>query len=231
MSGAKLAILYGYVPCQLGLCGPDDARKKKIISRFLRGENKFKKEIEKILKEFKGAYPYYQLIAHSNRIKNPLDRKVVEAYWIGNKLLDKVKVADFKKMILDSFVPLGKISREKAEGLSEKSLPYHNFHVLFLGSVTGRAKLEGKLLDVCRVSWGRVIKKSKLFLIVEYQPINIRKKFYLAESIAKKIKWKKNILPKVNIGDWVSIHWNTAIQVLEPKEIVNLNKYTNKILK
>lgn len=231
MSGARLAILYGYVPCQLGLCGPEDEKKRKIISRYLQGEDKFEKEIEKILKEFQGAYPYYQLIAHSNKIKNPLDRKVVEAYWIGNEFLEKVKVADFKKMIVDSFVPLGMISRRKAENLSKNALPYHSFHVLFLGSVTGRAKLEGKMLDVCRVGWGKVIKITKEFLNIEYRPINIGKKFSLAMNARKKIKWNKSILPKVKIGDWVSVHWNTAIQVLDPEEIKNIEKYTNKILK
>ncbi len=231
MSGARLAILYGYVPCQLGLCGPEDGKKRKIISRYLQGEGRLEKKIEKILQEFKGAYPYYQLIARSNKIKNPLDKKVVEAYWIGNNFLDKVRVADFKRMIRDSFVPLGKISKKKADDLSKNSLPCHNFHVLFLGSVTGRVKLEGKLLDVCRVSWGKVKNISREILTVEYRPVEIKKRPKLAKSVIKKIKWNKNILPKVNVGDWVSIHWNTAIQVLKPKEIENLDKYTNKILK
>ena len=231
MSGARLAILYGYVPCQLGLCGPEDSKKRKVISRYLKGEKKLESEIRKILKEFKGAYPYYQLIARSNKIKNPLYVKVVEAYWIGNELLDKVKTADFKKMILNSFVPLGKISRKKADDLSKNSLAYHNFHVLFLGSVTGRAKLEGKLLDVCRVSWGRVKNISRETLTVEYKPIVIRRKPTLAGSVSKKIKWNKNILPKVKTGDWVSIHWNTAIQILGAKEITDIEKYTNRILR
>lgn len=230
MSGARLAILYGYVPCQLGLCGPEDAEKRKIITRYLKGEKNLEKKIKKILKEFKGAYPYYQLIAHSNKIKNPLDVKAVEAYWLGNSLLDNVKIADFKKMIEDNFVPLGKISATEAKNLPASALPHHNFHVLFLGSVTGKASLKGKPLDVCRISWGRVRKISKNVLTVEYQPIKIGKKFTLGKGVAKKIKWNKNILPKVKIGDWISMHWNTAIQIIRSKEIRNLKRYTNQIL-
>ncbi len=231
MSGARLAILYGYVPCQLGLCGPEDAKKKKIITRYLKGEKNLGKKIKEILKEFEGAYPYYQLIARSNKIENPLDIKAVEAYWLGNFLLDNVKISDFKKMVKDNFVPLGKISEAKTKNFPANALPYHNFHVLFLGSVTGRADLKGKLLDICRVSWGRVKKINKKLLTVEYQPIKIRKKFALEKNVAKKIRWDKNILPEVKIGDWVSIHWNTAIQVLGSRNIANLNKYTNIILK
>jgi len=36
---------------------------------------------------FEGAWPYLQLIAACNGIGEPLDRRVVEAYWVGNELL------------------------------------------------------------------------------------------------------------------------------------------------
>lgn len=231
MSGARLAILYGYVPCQLGLCGPENAKKKKIITKYLKGKKNLENEIKKILKEFKGAYPYYQLIARSNKIGNPLDVKVVEAYWLGNSLLDTIKVSEFKKMIRSSFVPLGKISETKVKNLPNSALPYHNFHVLFLGSVTGRINLKGKISDVCRVSSGEVKKIKKDFLAVEYKPLKFGKKITLGNRKIKKIKWNKDILPEVKIGDWISMHWNTAIQVLKTEEIENLNKYTIKILK
>ena len=42
---------------------------------------------------FEGAWPYLQLIAAANRIDDPLDPRVVDAYWVGNGLLDKVGAA------------------------------------------------------------------------------------------------------------------------------------------
>ena len=33
---------------------------------------------------FEGAYPYLELIAAANGIEDPLDTRVVDAYWIGN---------------------------------------------------------------------------------------------------------------------------------------------------
>lgn len=232
MSGARSAILYGFTPCQLGLCGPGDKKKKKIISRYLGGEKKLKRETEKILKEFKGAYSYYQLIARSNKINNPLDEKVVEAYWTGNNLLDKVPISNFKKMMKNEFLPLGKMPKEKIKNLPNFALPFHNFHVLFIGSVTGRFKETKKGLDLCRISWGKVKKIKSSSIDVKYQPIKLEKKIALSKkSIIKEVKWNKNILPEVKIGDWISMHWNTAIQVLKPNEIKNLIIYTNKILR
>jgi len=234
MSGARLAILYGYVPCQLGLCGPGDKKKRNIINRYLKGEERLESKIRSVLKEFKGAYPYYQLIARSNNVSDPLDYKVVEAYWIGNKLLKKVTVADYKRMIIRNFLPFGKITREKISKFPSRAIASHSFHVLFLGSVTGRAKLEGNLLDVCRVGWGRIteiINKKEKRLIVNYQPLIVGRKTILSKAIKKEIKWNKLILPEVVKGDWVSIHWNTGIQILKNREVANLRKITKNILK
>ena len=133
-SGAKLALRYGYVPCRLGFCGPEDKEEKKIIMNYLYGKDKLEFAARKILKKFKGAYPYYQLIAKSNKISNPLDYEVVEAYWIGNVLLDKIGTSELKKMMTEKFLPMGKISLAKIENLPPQSIAYHNFHALFVGS-------------------------------------------------------------------------------------------------
>lgn len=229
--GAKLAISYGYVPCQLGLCGPEDRKKKKIIDQFINGDKKFNKDIEKILKEFKGAYPYYKLIARSNWISDPLNSKVVEAYWIGNSLLEKVTVAEFAEMMEKEFLPLGKMPKEKIEKLPQKAIPCHNFHVLFIGSVTGRFKETKKGLDLCRVSWGKIQKIDKNKVTVLRQPLKFGEKISLGKAEKKEINWNQKILPKIKIGDWVSIHWGTAIEKLDKNKLKNIKEYTMDILK
>jgi len=42
-----------------------------------------------IAQRFLGAWPYLSLIAAANA-RDPLDADVVEAYWVGNRLLDNV---------------------------------------------------------------------------------------------------------------------------------------------
>jgi len=200
MSGLKLAALYGIKPHSLGFCGPKD---KGALLNYLKGKSASRqtgKKIRKILEQFKGAYPYYELIAKNNGIKDPFDERVVRAYWVGNKLLEK-----------------------------DPKL-YHCHHVLVVGSVTGRIKLEGKLKDLCRVSWGKVeelkVKSPKLKVI--YQPLVGNK---LRKPVEKEIDWDKDLVPKVKIGDWVSFHWNQAVEVLTEKDVKNLEKYTKATLK
>lgn len=205
MSGLKLAALYGIKPHSLGFCGPDD---KGVLLEYLKGKRVGEKKIRKILEQFKGAYPYYKLIAKSNGIKDPFDERVVRAYWIGNELL------------------------EKAGGIKS----HHSHHVLVVGSVTGKVVLKGKLLDLCRPCWGKVIELRNGKLKAEYQPLvkiasSEDAKLRLGKPIEKEIDWDRDLVPKVKIGDWVSFHWNQAVEVLTEEDIKNLEKYTKITLK
>jgi len=202
MSGLRLAILYGLKPHQLGFCGPKD---KGVLLKYLQGRKISEKKIRTILKQFKGACPYYELIAKSNKIKDPFDEGVVKAYWIGNKLL------------------------EKAGGIKS----HHSHHVLVVGSVTGRIKLEGKLKDLCRIGWGRVIKIKNKKLKIKYQPLKCMSfnDVQLGRAVEKVIDWDKSLVPNVKTGDWISFHWNQAVEILTEKDVKNLEKYTKLTLK
>lgn len=105
----------------------------------------------------------------------------------------------------------------------------HIHHVLVVGSVTGRIVLKGKLLDLCRICWGKV-KKTQDKLLVEYQPLVGQKKLTLGKPIEKEIDWDKDLVPKIKTGDWVSFHWNQVVEILNDKDRRNLEKYTNLTL-
>lgn len=237
MSGTKVAALYGIVTNKLGLCGPQKKATNKTLSGYLSGKRTSEKKIRNILKDFKGAFPYYKLIAQSNKIKDPFDERVVMAYWIGNALLEKVRTPDLKKMIINDFSAPGflkkRYAEEKAKKVSKNSKPHHSFHVLMIGSVSGIIVLTKKLIDICRIGWGEVIKldEGKGRIKVEYQPLILAKKSHLGALKEKYLIWDKNILPTVKIGNLISFHWNHAIQVLEKKDVENLKKYTQKTLK
>lgn len=271
LSGLKLASRYGIYPQKLGFCGPRRSRFATLrgkpaknsaynqLYNFILGKKVCQKKIRKIMEAFEGAFFYYKLIAKSNKIKDPFDEKVVEAYWTGNNLLEKVKTEDFKKMIAGDFSKPGllskRIAEKKAKEMPKGAKPHHSFHVLVIGSVTGRVRLEGKLLDLCRVSWGKALrikkpehktksfvfgrahkyglwlKNKKLKIIIEYQPLTGRKKIKLGKPKTKEIIWDRNLAPEITIGDWVSFHWDHLIQKLNKKEIYNLEKYTKHTLK
>ena len=224
--GLKLAALYGIRPHQLGFCGSQN--KRGVLLNYLKNKNVPDKKVREVLKSFKAAYPYLKLIAKSSGIKDPFNERVVRAYWVGNGLLDKVKISDLREMIFEEFSRPGllpkEIAVEKAQSIPEDSKPHHSFHVLVVGSISGRIVLEGKLKDLCRISWGRVeskIKNQKLKVI--YQPLVGNK---LGKPLKKIIDWDKDLVPNVKVGDWVSFHWNQAVEVLTDADRENLEKYT-----
>jgi len=231
MNGLRLASIYGYLPSNLGFCGRGFPGAAQILADFLKGKKIEIKKVRQALSGFEAAYSYYRLIAKVNRIADPLDLRVVSAYWLGNELLDKVKISDLQKLILKDFcrpdLLLGQQAAEKSEAIPKGIKPQHSFHVLFLGSVTGRVKFNTRLRDLCRISWGKVAKIYKKQLKVKYQPLIFKKnRFYLGKPAEKMVSRQKFILPKVEVGDLVSFHWNLACQVLSSKEAKNLARYT-----
>lgn len=236
-SGLRSAALYGYLPNKLGFCGPDGKRENKIIEDFLTGRN-FSPKIFSIMEKFKGAYSYYKLIAKKNGIKNFLNKKVVEAYWIGNNLLKKVNRRDICKMIQEEFVESGMLSEKDAlkriKNIPKNSKPHHSFHVFIFGTVTNKINLNTLALkDICRVGWGRVIdKKRKDRLFIKYQPIEARGgSLIFGKVIEKEIVWNKKIIPKIKLGDTVSVHWGMAVEKISAKKSAELKKHTLHTLK
>jgi len=237
MRGIKIASLYGFYPHRLGFCGTQENTAKKILLNYLSRKKVSEKKVRKVLKTFIGSFSYYKLIAKSNKIKDPFNEKVVKAYWLGNKLLENVPINSLKEMILKEFSKPGLLSKKLAEKKTKKipnnSIPHHSFHVLVIGSVTGKVTLKNNLLDFCRIGWGKVIEikkeknKNRKKVIIEYQPLKKRKKkYFLGKPIRKTVFWDKKIIPEVKIGNNVAIHWNHIVQVLNAKDLANLKKYT-----
>lgn len=235
MNGLKLAALYGFYPYKFGFCGPEEKSTKKTLLDYLSGKKITERKVRKILKNFKAAYSYYKLIANSNKIKDPFNKEVVKAYWIGNKLLDKVKINDLRQMVAEDFSKPGLLPKEtaleKAQGIPKNSKAHHSFHVLIIGSVTRKVVLEGKLLDFCRIGWGKVINTKKDKIRVKYQPLVGKKKLVLGELVEKEIIWDKVFAPKIKIGDWITFHWNHLNEKIEREDKENLKKYTKITLR
>lgn len=237
MQGLKTALLYGFYPCQLGLCGPKENSLKELFLNYLSGQEISESKIRKILKSFKSAFAYYKLIAQCNKISNPFDERVVRAYWLGNKLLENVPLDALRRMIVREFSKPGLLSKKVAEKRAKEiplnSKPHHSFHVLVLGAVSSGVVLEGKMLDLCRIGWGRVVEikeREKDFdnkVVIKYQPLyKKRKRYFLGKEVQRVVSWDKIFLPRLKKGDIVSTHWNHIAQSIKKPELSNLKKYT-----
>ena len=107
---------------------------------------------------FEGAWPYLTLIAAANEIADPLDPRVVEAYWVGNDLLDRVPPKDLARHVEDRF--RGRIGRSWQRVLGAVgagAVPHHTFHVFavypWLGLMrTGVVDQPLRVLDQCRTT-------------------------------------------------------------------------------
>lgn len=170
-----------------------------------------------IVRDFKGAHPYYKFIAKANGIKDSFSERAIRAYWTGSDDLARVRFTDFEKMAKEKFF-LSKIP--------SGSLPHHSFHVLNIGRING--KLNEDLLDVCLVKWGRVAKiKGSEATIDDYEELQKREgKFYFAPRAEKKVSWDRKMVQDLKIGDWVSIHWRHIIEKINQEQLANLKRYT-----
>jgi len=217
--GLKVATAYSLPSFSLGFCGPQDKKSRKILSDYASGKPASEKAIRKIFEKFEAAYSYYKLIAKKNNILDPFDEKVLKAFWVGNRLLEQVSREDLQKLILTNFCRPGLLTKTEAR-----------IKALILGAVAKRVKLEGSLLDLCRIGWGKVKKLEKNSLIVKYKPLLTKNEIKLGNDIEKKIHRNKHILPKIRIGDYISFHWGEACGVLNKSSLKNLEFYTQKTI-
>lgn len=224
MKDLKKALLYSLKPFELGYCGPQSVcGNRNVLKEYLLGKSYQESLITGLLDEFIGSACYYSLIARENNIKSRYDRRVISAYWIGNELLEKVKLAELKMMILTDFVGENLLTEGKAqkivENISFGVVPHHSFHVFYIGSITGRVKITAAEKDKCKVSWGEVTE-----VIGQRAEVLTRKLFGSGEKI--KVDWDARMVPHLKKGDLVSFHWGRISEKLTRKEFDNLVKYT-----
>ena len=172
--GPLMFVRYAYPPNSLGYCGPEDFtafREYAVAGVVDRG-------LVQLAQAFAGAWPYLELIAAGCGVKDPLDHRVVEAYWVGNDLLDRVPVAEIGDSMADRFRRrVGSKFQFLAEGVLAGGVPHHSFHVFgvypWVGLLGDDRKASHALmvLDRCRIRWGKVIALHGDQATVEYRPL------------------------------------------------------------
>jgi uncharacterized protein DUF6390 len=165
VSGDVLFARYAFPPNELGYCGPDDA---DVLLEHATSGTVTAAEIQRRAKLFDGAWVYLELIAAATGIADPMDARVVEAYWIGNELLDAVDsqavVAMLRERLAGQLVgPAG--HRWGETGPALPAMAHHSFHVFavypWLDLLTrqhgaARTAVALSVLERCRIRWGTV---------------------------------------------------------------------------
>jgi hypothetical protein len=190
-----------------------------------------------LLRQFTGALPYLKLIAQANGLPDPFDPRVVEAYWIGNHLLEGVEVRQLYDALLDRFgKQLTGRTRELVLGKAPAGAhPHHSFHVLDVHSRVGEVHNSLATLDNCRVSWGKVIGVHGAELLVEREPLVLSQgKLALGPARTERVMRQvdgRGFADDARVGEWVSLHWGWVCEVLEQPQVRNLERYTRYHLK
>jgi hypothetical protein len=235
--GALLFARYAYPPNALGLCG--DAAPRTLLEYGDAGASDG--GLAEAARTFDGAWPYLTLIAGANGIADPLDPRVVEAYWVGNELLESVRPGALARHVDDRF--RGRIGRSREhvfETIAAGAVPHHSFHVLavypWLGLLrTGVVDEPLRVLDRCRITPALVTSVGIDTLEVLAQPLLWDGRLLrLGGPSARTVRWRDDDLSFVRdpqAGDLVSLHWDFACEILKPSAARTLERATRRALR
>lgn len=237
MDGLLRCSKYSFGPNRLHYCGPDANR--EILGYIQSGAGDL--GLETLMKAFKTLFPYLKFIAGANGIRDPFNNKVVEAYWIGNELLETIEKKNFYRHLLEDHELKKKVGVKAFEEITDKirdgAVPHHSFHVFNVWKRTGNLERTHTLesMGSCRISWGKVEKIDGPSIFVSSEPLVYENgKIFLGNPTTKKIT--RNLgsdfdIEQLKIGDIITTHWGVPCEIITPNQALMLKKYTNKHLK
>ena len=228
---------YAYGPNRLGYCGPDAA--DELLGEAAAGGDL--RRIRELAMGFEGAWPYLELIARANGIDDPLDGRVVEAYWLGGDLVDTVPAGAFARSNEIRFRPRVRPSswRWLATKAPGGAHPVHAFHVLDVFPVVGLLRGGPSddvlgVIDHCRIRWGVVRDRIGADLLVDAVPLEWADgKLRLGAPRTETVRgWLDGLgfIDEPAPGDDIAIHWDWACERLDARRLRILKRWTAREL-
>ena len=235
--GPVLFARYAFPPNSHGFCGPADHG--GLFEYAVAGVDDG--GLRAMARQFAGAWPYLQLIAGATGLDDPLDRRVVEAYWVGSPRLEQVGTRAVGDSMEDRFRHMvGARFSSLTEGVLAGGVPHHSFAVFciypYTGLLTDRRKAAHALtvLDRCRIRWGRVLAVQGDQVVVESSPLTwdgrlLRLGEKRTETVVQSVDGI-GMVGGVAPGDWVSLHWEWVCDRLSEAQVGRLRGFTERHL-
>jgi hypothetical protein len=234
--GPILFTRYAYAPNSLGYCGPRDNR--SLLDYASAGT--VDGGLLEAARAFQGAWPYLELISRGTGIRDPLDARVVEAYWLGSDLLAQIDFVLFGNSLLERFRrKAGKGWGFMAEAIPIGAAPTHSFHVFGVYPWVGllgadRRDVPLQVLEKCRIRWGQVVAVEGDQVVVMSRPITFDgRRLSLGEQRLETVTRAIDGIGFVGdlvAGDWVSMHWHWVCDRLSRRQLNNLRRHTMRQL-
>lgn len=219
--GAVLFGRFAYPPNELGHCGPDEAATLLEHVDAEVGD----RDLRRLAAGFDGAWPYLELIAQANGLADPLDPRVVAAYWLGGPMLDRVRVPLVGDSIEARFRHrLGPDWPRLAAVIQHGPRPHHDFHVFcvypWVGLLrTGVADHALHVLDRCRIRWASVEAVEGSWAVVSSRPLRWDgRRLCLGPPGRERIAVEqqgRSLAGPLRPGDVVACHWDWACHRLD----------------
>lgn len=230
MDGVQLGARFSIATNRLNFCGPADAEPAlyAAIRAPAGGES-----ARTALRGFEALMPYLEAIAARHRLE-PFDPQVVEAYWIGNSLLDDFGPEQFRPL-LDALVRRG-LPRSVAERLvahlPAAPIPHHMFHVAFVGvgAVTGHVPTTLSNLEACRPAWATVEERSDLLRVSRPTLALVGGRLELGAPVSEALRYDAAVVPDAQPGREVAVHWGWPALTLSEERSRALRIYTQRSL-
>ena len=234
--GALLFARFAFPPNALGLCGPDTGQ---ALPDHVRA-GRMDEELRRIAQGFEGAWPYLELIAAENDVADPLDARVVEAYWLGNEYLGHVAARahhrDLEVRFRDRARP-GEWRWLEAKADSAARV-HHSFHVLEVLPRIGliRGGLPSDMVGVlgrCLIRPAVVTAVGEDHLEVAAPALEMADgRLRFGEPAPERLPYRAgdaygdDLLP----GDLVALHWERVCGRLTPLQAARLRSVTGRNL-
>lgn len=232
MDGVARCVRYAFGPNKLHLCGPDMNR--EVLAYMEAGT--VDTGLTNILKKFKTLFPYLQQIAHANGLRDPFAPEVVEAYWIGNRLLENVGAKDYYRHLKEDIRLDKRAGSKRFDVLTEKirrgGLMHHSFHVMNVWQQGKQNNDETDIdsIDKCRISWAKVLAVDGPFLQVSRRPLVWQEnRLYLAQAKKERVYRQLEAsgeMENVRAGDVITVHWGVPCEIINEEQLFNLVRYS-----
>lgn len=174
-----------------------------------------------------------------NGIEDPLDPRVVDAYWVGNELLDRVRPQDLARHVRTRFHGrLGRSEERVLDSVARGAIPHHCFHVFavypWLGLLrSGVVDQSLHVLDQCRTTAATVERIEGDQARVRLRPLVWDGTLRLGDWTSRTVRWRdsgRSFIRQLEPGDLVSLHWDFVCDRLTPQAAARLDRVTRRSL-
>ncbi|RFZ58191.1 hypothetical protein BB170200_03182 [Mycobacterium marinum] len=223
---------YAYAPNALGYCGPP-------LGATLRDGSVA--DVRAAARKFSGAWPYLRVLSRLTGIADPLDYRLVEAYWLGGGVGADVEPGRFFDELLAIIGPqAGRYWSHLTPELAHEAAGNHCFHVFGVYPWTrflrrGLDEHPLSVLDSCRITWATVVSRTGDAVEVSRQSL-----IWDGEALALAAPssqlldvWADgySAVPDVSVGEEVAVHWGRLCARLQPEQVVALAESTHRQLR